>query len=99
MEEGTLLAYNLLPNGTMFANRPSFSDTGEVFVAKRGNLLFMRAGHVFVLSMELAERALERRTYAKITEEEDELLRRRLLELYGRISFTAAAPAAAPTAP
>jgi hypothetical protein len=68
-------------------------------VAKRGNLLFMRAGHVFVLSMELAERALERRTYAKITEEEDELLRRRLLELYGRISFTAAAPAAAPTAP
>jgi hypothetical protein len=49
--------------------------------------------------MELAERALERRTYAKITEEEDELLRRRLLELYGRISFTAAAPAAAPTAP
>jgi hypothetical protein len=103
MEEGTLLAYNLLPNGTMFANRPSFSDTGEVFVAKRGNLLFLRAGHVFVLSMELAERALERRTYAKTTEEEDELLRRRLLELYGRISFTAApaaaAPATAPTAP
>jgi len=56
-----------------------------------------------VLSMELAERALERRTYAKTTEEEDELLRRRLLELYGRISFTAspaaAAPATAPTAP
>lgn len=102
MEEGTLLAYNLLPDGTMFANRPSFSATEEVFIAKRGNLLFLREGHVYVLSMELAERALERRTYAKTTEEEDELLRRRLLELYGRITFAAtaaAAPTAAPKAP
>lgn len=95
MEGGTLLTYNLLPDGTMFANRPSFSATGEVFVAKRGNLLFLRDGHVYVMSMELAERALERRTYTKTTEEEDELLRRRLLELYGRISFTST-PASAP---
>lgn len=98
MEGGTLLTYNLLPDGTMFANRPSFSATGEVFVAKRGNLLFLRDGHVYVMSMELAERALERRTYTKTTEEEDELLRRRLLELYGRISFTST-PASAPAAP
>jgi hypothetical protein len=100
MEEGTLLTYNLLPDGTMFANRPSFSATGEVFVAKRGNVLFVRDGHVYVLSMELAERALERRTYSKTTEEEDELLRRRLLELYARITFTSTpAPASAPPAP
>ncbi len=102
MEEGTLLAYNLLPGGTMFANRPSFSATEEIFVAKRGNLLFLREGHVYVLSMEMAERALERRTYTKTTEEEDEILRRRLLELYGRITFApaaAAAPTAAPKAP
>jgi len=102
MEDGTLLTYNLLPDGTMFANRPSFSATGEVFVAKRGNVLFVRDGHVYVLSMELAERALERRTYSKTTEEEDELLRRRLLELYGRITFTstpAPAPVSAPPAP
>lgn len=67
-------------------------------MAKRGNLLFLRDGHVYVMSMELAERALERRTYTKTTEEEDELLRRRLLELYGRISFTST-PASAPAAP
>lgn len=99
MEEGTLLTYNLLPGGTMFANRPSFSETEEVFVAKRGNLLFLREGHVYVLSMELAERALERRTYAKTTEEEDELLRRRLLELYGRITFATPSAASATAAP
>jgi len=88
MEGGALLCYNLLPGGTMFANRPSFSTTEEVFIAKRGNLLFVREGHVYVLSIELAERALERRTYEKTLAEEDELLRKRLLELLGRMTFT-----------
>jgi len=88
MEGGALLCYNLLPGGTMFASRPSFSATEEVFVAKRGNLLFLREGHVYVLSIELAERALERRTYEKTVAEEDEILRKRLLELLGRMSFT-----------
>jgi hypothetical protein len=94
LEGGTLLTYNLLPGGTMFADRPSFFQTGEVFVAKRGNLVFVRDGHVFVLSIELAERALEQRSYSKTTEEEDELLRKRLLELLGRMTFASAAPAA-----
>ncbi|MBL9204411.1 MAG: hypothetical protein JNN01_04955 [Opitutaceae bacterium] len=87
IEEGALLCYNLLPGGTMFADRPSFSATEEIFVAKRGNLLFMREGFVYVLSIELAERALERRSYDKTVAEEDEILRKRLLELLGRITF------------
>ncbi len=87
MEGGALLCFNLLPGGTMFADRPSFSTTDEVFVAKRGNLLFLRDGFVYVLSIELAERALERRTYEKTVEQEDELLRKRLLEMLGRITF------------
>lgn len=95
LEGGALLTYNLLPGGTMFADRPSFFQTGEVFVAKRGNLVFVRDGHVYVLSIELAERALEQRTYSKTTEEEDELLRKRLLELLGRITFTSASSPAA----
>ena len=87
MEGGALLCFNLLPGGTMFADRPSFSTTDDVFVAKRGNLLFLRDGFVYVLSIELAERALERRTYDKTVEQEDELLRKRLLEMLGRITF------------
>lgn len=71
----------------MFADRPSFSTTDDVFVAKRGNLLFLRDGFVYVLSIELAERALERRTYDKTVEQEDELLRKRLMEMLGRITF------------
>jgi hypothetical protein len=87
MEGGALLCFNLLPGGTMFADRPSFSTTDDVFVAKRGNLLFLRDGFVYVLSIELAERALERRTYDKTVEQEDELLRKRLMEMLGRITF------------
>lgn len=88
MEGGTLLAYNLLPGGTMFADRAGFIATNEPLVAKRGNLLFVRDGFVYVLSIELAERALERRTYNKTKDEEDELLRKRLMDLFGRITFT-----------
>lgn len=93
MEGGALLTYNLLPGGTMFSGRGGFIDNGEVLVAKRGNLLFVRDGFVYVLSIELAERAMERLSYSKTTAEEDELLRKRLLELLGRISFSPAVAA------
>ena len=62
-------------------------------VAKRGNLLFVRNGFVFVISIELAERVIEGKAYGKSTEEQDEILRKRLLEMVDRITFTA--PAAA----
>lgn len=48
----------------------------------------MRDGFVYVLSIELAERALQRLSYSKTVAEEDELLRKRLLELYARITFS-----------
>jgi hypothetical protein len=89
MQDGALIVYTLLPGGSMFADRISL--TGEPdpsLVAKRGNLLFVKNDHVFVISTELAERVLEHSTYHKTTAEEDELLRTRLLSLLGSIEFS-----------
>ncbi len=88
-QDGALIVYTLLPGGSMFADRVSL--TGEPdpsLVAKRGNLLFIKNGHIFVISTELAERVIEHSTYHKTTAEEDELLRTRLLELLGSIEFS-----------
>lgn len=86
--EGALLTYLMVPGGTMFADRvPQLSAT-KVPVAKRGNLLFVRGGHIYVISTELAERAIEGRSYSKTTAEEDEILRNRLLDILSKISFS-----------
>ena len=93
MMEGALLTYIMVPNGTMFPERvPQFST--KVPVAKRGNLLFVKNGHVFVISTELAERVIEGSSYSKTTAQEDELLRNRLIDVVAKMSF--AKPAAAP---
>jgi hypothetical protein len=89
VQDGALIVYTLLPGGSMFADRVSL--TGEPdpsLVAKRGNLLFVKNDHVFVISTELAERVLEHSTYHKTTAEEDELLRTRLMDLLGSIEFS-----------
>jgi hypothetical protein len=87
--EGALLTYMLVPGGTMFANRvPTVGLTERVPIAKRGNLLFVRNGHTFIISTELAERVIEGSSFKKTTDEEDELLRTRLLEMVGRITFS-----------
>jgi hypothetical protein len=91
---GALLTYLLVPGGSMFASRvPQIAVDPQQQVAKRGNLLFVRNGHIFVLSTELAERVIEGKSYARKTEEEDEILRNRLLDILNKITF-AKAPAA-----
>jgi hypothetical protein len=87
MLDGSLLTYILIPNGTMFRDRVPQLSADRVPVAKRGNLLFVRNGHVFVISTELAERAIEGRSYSKTTEQEDEILRNRLNDIVAKISF------------
>ncbi len=102
MLDGVLITSLLLPGGSMFADKaPRFSDDGPVPVAKRGNLLFVKNGHVFVISVELAERVTQGSAFKKTTAEEDEILRQRLVEIVGRIQFAKppAAPASAPSAP
>ncbi len=86
---GSLLVYLLLPGGSMFADKLAFAvGDAALPVAKRGNLLLVRNGWIFVLSVELAERVIERSSYKKSTEEEDEILRQRLSDLLGKITFT-----------
>ncbi|MBL9188474.1 MAG: hypothetical protein JNK23_13390 [Opitutaceae bacterium] len=92
-QEGSLLTYLLVPGGSMFGDRIPRLSLDRVPVAKRGNLVFVRNGHIFVISTELAERAIEGKSYDKKTEEEDEILRNRLLDLVSKITF-AKAPAA-----
>jgi hypothetical protein len=89
-----------LPGGTMFADKIPFFSVGEKPpVAKRGNLLFVKNGSIFVISVELAERVIEGRTYKKTAAEEDEILRQRLMDVVGRMNFPkpAAPTTAAPT--
>lgn len=89
IQDGALLVYLLLPGGSMFAHKLSFvTSADQVPDAKRGNLLLVRNGWVFVLSIELAERVLERSSYNKTPAEEDDILRGRLVELLGKITFT-----------
>lgn len=97
MLDGSLITYLLVPGGSMFMDRvPQFS-VDRAPVAKRGNLLFVKNEHVFVISIELAERVIEGRSYKKTTAEEDEILRHRLNDIVGKISFTKP-PAATETA-
>jgi hypothetical protein len=96
MLEGSLLTYLLVPGGTMFGDRvPAAMTSSRPPVAKRGNLLFVRNGHVFVVSTELAERVIEGKSFNKTTAEEDEILRNRLNDIVGKLTF-AKPPAATP---
>lgn len=86
--DGGLLVYTLLPEGSMFAHRLAapMPDSPPI-VAKRGNLLFVRYGHVYVISLELAERVTEGRLYKRTTAEEDKVIRSRLEELVHSMDF------------
>ena len=92
--DGSLVTYILLPGGSMFMDKIPMIAGGPIPVAKRGNQLFVKNGHIFVISIELTERVLERTTYKKTTTEEDEILRQRLNEVIVRLQFPkATAPA------
>jgi hypothetical protein len=95
LQDGALLTYLLVPGGTMFADRVPRLTADRLPVAKRGNLLFVRNGHIIVVSTELAERVIEGRSYTKTTEQEDEILRNRLNDIVSKITF-AKPPAAEP---
>ncbi len=85
---GALIAYTLLPGGSMFAGKRSFLGSALApVVAKRGNLIFVRNGSIYVISTELAERETERSTYKKTIAEENEILRSRLVDLVRKMEF------------
>jgi hypothetical protein len=85
---GALIAYTLLPGGSMFAGKSSILGTTEnAPVAKRGNLIFVRNNVIYVITTELAERVTERSAYKKTKAEEDTILRDRLVDLAQKMEF------------
>ncbi|HXQ80737.1 MAG TPA: hypothetical protein VN775_05470 [Opitutaceae bacterium] len=85
--DGALFCYILLPGGSMFADQLAFTTPSKPPVAKRGNLVFFKNGFVFVVSTELAERVTEGTTYNKTPEEEDKILRKRLVDIVAKMQF------------
>jgi hypothetical protein len=90
--DGSLLGFALLPGGSAFTGHDALpgKEGAERPVAKRGNLLFLQGDAVFVVSIELAERVTQHSVFNKTPEEEDVILRERLLQLANRIQFPAA---------
>lgn len=88
--EGSLIGYSLLPGGSEFehATPTLVSPPPAPVTAKRGTLVFVRNRHVYAISTELSERALQRNTYALTTAQEDEILATRLTAMLGRMTFT-----------
>ncbi len=93
-QDGSMMIFTLLPGGSFFESRVEIWPAKEPVVAKRGTLCFVKYNHVFVISSELAERALERSTYTKTITEETAILRQRLLNLVGRMQFIQPPPEA-----
>ena len=96
VQDGALLTFMLLPGGTMFGERIGLATGEPPPVAKRGNLLFVRDGHIYVLSIELAEKVLERSIFNKTVAEEDAMLQARLADLLAKIEFAPTQPLTAP---
>ena len=88
VQEGALLTMSLLPGASAFRDRIALSEGQTEPVAKRGFLCFVKNQHVFIISSELTERVIDRATYKKTVEEEDTILRQRLMELLSKMTFT-----------
>jgi hypothetical protein len=86
-QDGALLIFTLLPGGSFFEQRVTLSTSLPPAVAKRGNLCFVKNGCFFVISTELSERVTERSSYKKTAEEENAILRARLLSLVEKMQF------------
>lgn len=94
LQDGALAVFALLPGGSYFDGRNELdpdNPSRPPAVAKRGNLLFVRHGHVFIVNTELAERVLQPSTFRKSPEEENDILMQRLMEIVARMNFPAPA--------
>lgn len=94
LKGGALFVFTLLPGGSYFANGSNVvpAPADAPLVAKRGTLLFVENGCIFVLSLELAERITQRSTFDKTAVQENEILRDRLIELVQRMHIPAPRP-------
>jgi hypothetical protein len=99
VHDGAVLVMNLIPGGSAFRDRVIINEGEPAPVAKRGSLLFIKDDRIVIITTELYERVLKRDTFNKTPEEEDAILRKRLMELLAKMSFpnSKPAPAAAST--
>ncbi|MGC4071578.1 MAG: hypothetical protein QM760_03540 [Nibricoccus sp.] len=98
VEGGSLLVMNLLPGGSAFRDRILPAPGEAPIVAKRGSLVFLKNDRIVIITTELYERILKRDTFKKTPEEEDAILRKRLMDLFAKMTFlpvTASSPAPA----
>ena len=96
--DGSLLAITLLPGGSFFDKtaRELAGPNMPPPVAKRGNFLFVRQDYIYVVSAELAERVSQGKAFGKTAEEENIILRDRLVSFIHRIEFIAPAASRKP---
>lgn len=85
---GALYTFITLPGGSMLPSAELQVDIGAPpVVAKRGNMIFVHDGYIYVISTELAERITRRAGYNLTDEEENILLRDRLTDIANKIHF------------
>lgn len=86
---GAVMIQTTMPGGSVFQSRTAlFGQRDPIIVARRGNLLFAHGNALYLISMELGERSTERSQYGRTAQEDDELLRSRLLSLLNSMNFT-----------
>ena len=95
---GTFIVYLEIPGGTNFNARIPFLAIGaKPRIAKYGVMLFVKYNVIYVINIELAERAIEGSAYHQTLAREDAILRTRLMDVASQIEFTP--PPAPPTVP
>lgn len=81
---GIMVAFTLLPSGSAFT--PA-APTAPPSVAKRGHLVFVRDGRIFVIAVELAERVTAPQDYNLNQAQEDHVLFNRLVGVVTTMHF------------
>ena len=84
---GALVAFTLLPDGSVFTPPAPRAPSAPALVAKRGHFVFVREGRIFVLAIELAERITRTADTALTTAEEDQVLFDRLVTVLAAMRF------------
>lgn len=87
VQGGAFFAYLTLPGGSMFGNDLRITTLAVPPVAKRGNMIFVHDGWIYVISTELAERVEEGSLYKKTEAEQDQILKERLIDIASSIHF------------
>jgi len=98
VESGTLYVGSLHPGTSQFMGRTGLlgDNYDHAPTARRGTLLFVKGNYFVIISSELAEKATERSAFKLTADQENELIRERLLAILHRIRFTI--PQTAPSA-